>query len=59
MMPATQSLIAASLDKGERGKAMGAWGAVSGLAVVASPLIGGALAQNGLCPAIDAALGIG
>jgi EmrB/QacA subfamily drug resistance transporter len=58
MMPATTSLIAANFDKDERGGAMGAWGAVTGLAVVVGPLIGGALAQNGLGPAINALLGV-
>ena len=58
MMPATTSLIAATFDKDERGGAMGAWGAVTGLAVVVGPLIGGALAQGGLGPSINALIGV-
>jgi len=59
MMPATTSLIAANFDKDERGGAMGAWGAVTGLAVVVGPLIGGALAKDGLGPALNALIGVG
>ncbi|MFZ4614667.1 MAG: MFS transporter [Rectinemataceae bacterium] len=58
MMPATTSLIAANFEKKERGAAMGMWGAVSGLAVVVGPLVGGSLATNGLGDGLNAVLGI-
>ncbi len=48
MMPATLSLIAANFEKKERGTAMGLWGAVSGLAIVLGPIIGGYLTEKGL-----------
>jgi EmrB/QacA subfamily drug resistance transporter len=58
MMPATTSLIAANFEKKERGAAMGMWGAISGLAVVAGPLVGGSLTTSGLGPGLNALLGI-
>jgi len=48
MMPATLSLISANFAKEERGMAMGIWGAVSGLAIVFGPIIGGYLTDSGL-----------
>lgn len=48
MMPATLSLISANFAKEERGTAMGIWGAVSGLAIVLGPIIGGYLTDSGL-----------
>lgn len=48
MMPATLSLISANFKKEERGLAMGIWGAVSGLAIVLGPIIGGYLTDSGL-----------
>lgn len=48
MMPATLSLISANFAKKERGTAMGIWGAVSGLAIVLGPIIGGYLTDSGL-----------
>ncbi|MEI6385646.1 MAG: MFS transporter [Spirochaetota bacterium] len=58
MMPATTSLIAANFEKKERGAAMGMWGAVSGLAVVVGPLVGGSLATHGLGDGLNALSGI-
>ena len=58
MMPATLSLITASFPLRERGRAMGFWGAASGLAFVMGPIIGGWLTQSGLGPALNALLGI-
>lgn len=43
MMPATLSLTAVSFPANERGMAMGIWGAVSGVATAAGPLLGGVL----------------
>lgn len=48
MMPATLSLITTNFKKEERGTAMGIWGAVSGLAIVLGPIIGGYLTDTGL-----------
>lgn len=48
MMPATLSLIAANFERKERGTAMGIWGAVSGVAIVLGPIIGGYLTDIGL-----------
>lgn len=58
MMPATLSLIAANFRAEERGRAMGFWGAVSGLAFIAGPIIGGYLTQNGLGSTINTLLGV-
>ncbi|NTW29472.1 MAG: MFS transporter [Coriobacteriia bacterium] len=43
MVPATLSLTAASFPPHQRGMAMGIWGAVSGAATAAGPLLGGVL----------------
>ncbi len=58
MMPATLSLISANFEKKERGTAMGIWGAVSGLGIVAGPIIGGFITDRGLGHAINQFLGI-
>ncbi|HTO23988.1 MAG TPA: DHA2 family efflux MFS transporter permease subunit [Spirochaetia bacterium] len=58
MMPATLSLITATFEKEERGRAMGFWGAASGLAFIMGPIIGGWLTQAGLGHALNALLGV-
>jgi EmrB/QacA subfamily drug resistance transporter len=58
MMPATLSLITANFQKEERGRAMGFWGAVSGLAFIMGPIVGGWLTQAGLGPALNRFLGV-
>jgi MFS family permease len=58
MMPATLSLITANFRKEERGRAMGFWGAVSGLAFIMGPIIGGWLTQAGLGPALNRFFGV-
>ena len=58
MMPATLSLITATFAKEERGRAMGFWGAVSGLAFIMGPIIGGWLTQSGLGSAVNSLLGV-
>ena len=58
MMPATLSLITANFAKEERGRAMGFWGAVAGLAFIMGPIIGGWLTQSGLGTAINSFLGV-
>jgi EmrB/QacA subfamily drug resistance transporter len=58
MMPATLSLITASFEKEERGRAMGFWGAVSGLAFIMGPIVGGYLTQSGLGTAINSFFGL-
>ncbi len=58
MMPATLSLISANFAKEERGRAMGFWGAVSGLAFIMGPIIGGWLTQAGLGPVLNRLFGV-
>lgn len=53
MMPATLSLITANFLPQERGRAMGFWGAVAGLAFIMGPTLGGWLTQSGMGPAIN------
>ncbi len=58
MMPATLSLISANFERKERGMAMGIWGAVSGLAIVAGPILGGYITDRGLGHVINDLFGI-
>ena len=52
MMPATLSLLNVAFKDGNRGLAMGVWGAVSGAASALGPIIGGALVSAFNWPAI-------
>ena len=45
-MPSTLSIISDVFDEAERPKAIAAWGAVSGLGIVAGPLVGGYLLEH-------------
>ncbi|HYH61434.1 MAG TPA: MFS transporter, partial [Solirubrobacterales bacterium] len=45
IMPSTLSIITVMFPKGERAKAIGIWGAISGLGIVLGPLAGGALLE--------------
>ena len=40
MMPATLSILNVEFDKGQRGLALGVWGAISGAATALGPIIG-------------------
>ena len=40
-MPSTLSIISDVFEEDERPKAIAAWGAVSGIGIVAGPLVGG------------------
>ena len=46
MMPLTLTLLTAAVPARMRGVALGAWGAVNGLAIALGPLIGGAIVEH-------------
>ncbi|MEW1720678.1 DHA2 family efflux MFS transporter permease subunit [Streptomyces sp. NPDC093109] len=46
VMPLTLTLLTAAVPAKHRGLALGAWGAVNGLAVASGPLIGGAIVEH-------------
>jgi EmrB/QacA subfamily drug resistance transporter len=47
MMPATLSILNVEFSKGQRGLALGIWGAVAGAANALGPIVGGALVDMG------------
>lgn len=48
MIPGSLSLISASIDEKERGKAIGTWSAVTTVVTIGGPILGGTLADAGL-----------
>ena len=48
MIPGSLSLISSSIDKGEKGKAIGTWSAFTTVVTMGGPALGGALADAGL-----------
>ena len=48
MIPGSLSLISASIDAKERGKAIGTWSAVTTMVTIGGPVLGGALGDAGL-----------
>ena len=46
VMPLTLTLLSAAVSPERRGMALGAWGAVSGLAIALGPLVGGAIVEG-------------
>lgn len=45
LVPGSLSIIAATFPKEQRGRAIGTWSALTSLAIIAGPLLGGALVQ--------------
>lgn len=48
MIPGSLSIISASFSDKERGKAIGAWSAITTMVTIGGPILGGALADKGL-----------
>jgi EmrB/QacA subfamily drug resistance transporter len=48
MIPGSLSLISASIDEKERGKAIGTWSAITTVVTIGGPILGGALGDAGL-----------
>src|SRR3954447_2394245 len=48
MIPGSLSLISASIDEKEKGKAIGTWSAITTVVTLGGPILGGALADAGL-----------
>ena len=48
LIPGSLSIITATFDKSERGKAIGTWSAIATMVTVGGPILGGALADAGL-----------
>lgn len=48
LIPGSLSIITASFDKSERGKAIGTWSSITTMVTVGGPILGGALADAGL-----------
>ncbi len=48
MIPGSLSVISTSFSDEERGKAIGTWSAITTMVTVGGPILGGALADNGL-----------
>jgi EmrB/QacA subfamily drug resistance transporter len=46
LIPLTLTLLSAAVPPGRRGLALGAWGAVGGLAIAIGPLVGGAVVEG-------------
>ncbi len=46
VMPLTLTLLSAAVPPERRGVALGAWGAISGLAIALGPLVGGAIVEG-------------
>jgi EmrB/QacA subfamily drug resistance transporter len=46
IMPLAMALLSAAFDRAERAKALGLFGGVTGLALIAGPVVGGAIAQG-------------
>jgi len=46
LVPGSLSIIAATFPKEERGRAIGTWSALTALAIIAGPLLGGVLVQT-------------
>jgi len=46
VMPLTLTLLSAAVPAERRGLALGAWGAISGLAIALGPLVGGAIVEG-------------
>src|SRR5215212_3242820 len=46
VLPLTLTILSAAVPPERRGLALGAWGAISGLAIALGPLVGGAIAEG-------------